>query len=165
MLKPKSADISFLILPDANSANTCFWRGLKRATRRVHFFGLKFIARKCRNSNTETIDFSKDTALSNRQLTFGSTQFSNMGFDKGTSFRRPIQGFERREPVQETVLKGQVIQIERKVISLLRKKNALGEFLRITEEVGGKRNSVIIPATGFAEFKKIVNEMIETPGV
>jgi hypothetical protein len=29
------------------------------------------------------------------------------------------------------------------------------------EEVGGRRNIIIIPSTGLAEFKKIVDEMVK----
>jgi len=87
-----------------------------------------------------------------------------MGWNKGTSFRQPVQGFDSRQPVQETTLKSQSIQIERKTIHLSVRENARGRFLRITEEVDGRYNSVVIPATGLEGFKKLVSEMIE-PGV
>ncbi len=51
------------------------------------------------------------------------------------------------------------MQAERKFISFALKENPRGRFLRITEE-GGKRSSVIIPATGLAEFKKVLDEMV-----
>ena len=35
-----------------------------------------------------------------------------------------------------------------------------GRFLRITEEVGERRNSIIIPSTGLREFKKMLDEMV-----
>ncbi len=41
------------------------------------------------------------------------------------------------------------------------KENVRGRLLRITEDTGGKRNSIIIPATGLAEFKKLLDEMIQ----
>jgi hypothetical protein len=40
------------------------------------------------------------------------------------------------------------------------KENPRGRFLRISEEVGGKRNSIIIPATGLEDFKRLLDEMI-----
>ncbi len=66
-----------------------------------------------------------------------------------------------RQPVQEDTLKSGQVQIERKVFVLTLKENPRGRFLRITEEVGGRTDSIIIPATGLAEFKKLLEEMIE----
>ena len=47
------------------------------------------------------------------------------------------------------------------------KENPRGRFLRITEDVGGRRDTIIIPAPGLEEFKKLVDEMAkasdETP--
>ena len=40
------------------------------------------------------------------------------------------------------------------------KENPRGRFLRITEEGGTKRASVIVPSTGLAEFKKVLDEMV-----
>jgi hypothetical protein len=39
------------------------------------------------------------------------------------------------------------------------KENPRGRFLRITEDVNGRRDNVIIPSTGLDDFRKIVNEM------
>jgi hypothetical protein len=62
--------------------------------------------------------------------------------------------------VQEDTLKSEQIQIERKLFLLTLKENPRGRFLRISEEVGGKRNSIIIPATGLEDFKRLLDEMI-----
>jgi len=35
-------------------------------------------------------------------------------------------------------------------------------LLRITEDIAGRYNSIIIPATGLREFKKLLDEMIES---
>jgi hypothetical protein len=73
----------------------------------------------------------------------------------------------RRPPVQEETLKTEKIQVERKTFILVLKENARGRFLRITEDVGGRRDSIIVPSTGLEEFKKVVEEMLrvsqETP--
>lgn len=63
--------------------------------------------------------------------------------------------------VQEDTLKSVEVQIERKLFVLTLKENPRGRFLRITEEVGGRRNSTIIPATGLAEFKKLLDDMVK----
>ena len=62
--------------------------------------------------------------------------------------------------VQEDTLKSEQIHIERKSFLLTLKENPRGRFLRISEEVNGKRNAIIIPATGLAEFKKLLDEML-----
>jgi hypothetical protein len=57
--------------------------------------------------------------------------------------------------VEETLKAGQM-QLERRAVTFALKKNPHGRFLRISEEVGGRRNSIIIPAEGLEEFKKWV---------
>ena len=64
-------------------------------------------------------------------------------------------------PVAEDTLKSSKIQIERKTFILTLKENPRGRFLRITEDVGGRRDNIIIPATGLEDFKKLVDEMAQ----
>jgi PurA ssDNA and RNA-binding protein len=66
-----------------------------------------------------------------------------------------------RPPVNENTLKSEQVQIERKTFVLTLKENPSGRFLRITEDAGGRRNTIIIPSTGLEEFKKLFNEMTE----
>jgi len=63
--------------------------------------------------------------------------------------------------VQEDTLKTAEVQIERKFFVFTLKENPRGRFLRITEDVGGRRDTIIIPSTGLADFKKIVDEMVK----
>ena len=63
--------------------------------------------------------------------------------------------------IQEDTLKSELVQIERKSFMLTLKENPRGRFLRISEEVNGKRNAIIIPSTGLAEFKKLLDEMVK----
>jgi len=53
------------------------------------------------------------------------------------------------------------VQIERKTIAFILKENPRGRFLRISEDAGGRRNAIIIPSTGLAEFQKLLDEMIK----
>ena len=69
-----------------------------------------------------------------------------------------------RQPVQEDTLKSGEIQIERKTFNLTLKENPRGRFLRISEEGNSKRNAIIIPAPGLAEFKQMVDEMLKASG-
>jgi hypothetical protein len=72
-----------------------------------------------------------------------------------------------KPPVNEDTLKSAKIQIERKTFVLALKENPRGRFLRITEDVGGRRDTIIIPAPGLEEFRALLDEMVkasaETP--
>jgi hypothetical protein len=67
-----------------------------------------------------------------------------------------------KPPSNEETLRTEKIQIERKTFILTLKENPRGRFLRITEDVGGRRDTIIIPATGLDDFKKVVEEMVNT---
>ena len=78
--------------------------------------------------------------------------------------RRPYQsgGYgQPKPPVQEDTLKSEKIQIERKTFVFTLKENPRGRFLRITEDVGGRRDTIIVPSTGLEDFKKLVDEMVK----
>jgi hypothetical protein len=66
-----------------------------------------------------------------------------------------------KPPVQEDTLNSGKIQIERKTFVFALKENPRGRFLRITEDVGGRRDTIIIPSTGLEEFKKLLDEMVK----
>ena len=63
--------------------------------------------------------------------------------------------------VVEDTLKTEKIQIERKTFVFTLKENPRGRFLRITEDVNGRRDNVIIPATGLEEFRRVLDEMVK----
>jgi PurA ssDNA and RNA-binding protein len=72
-----------------------------------------------------------------------------------------------KQAVPEETLKTERIQIERKSFVFSLKENPRGRFLRITEDVGGRRDTIIIPAPGLDEFRRVVDDMAkistETP--
>jgi hypothetical protein len=72
-----------------------------------------------------------------------------------------------KQGVVEDTLRSDKVQIERKTFVFTLKENPRGRFLRITEDVNGRRDTIIIPATGLEDFKRIVEEMTrasaETP--
>src|SRR5688572_18300863 len=74
---------------------------------------------------------------------------------------RPYSSGPPKPSVQEDTLKTEKIQIERKTFVFTLKENPRGRFLRITEDVNGRRDNVIIPATGLEEFRKILDEMVK----
>ena len=62
--------------------------------------------------------------------------------------------------MQEELLNEQ-IQIERKLFFFSLKENPRGRFLKITEDVGGRRDSIIIPATGLDRLREVIDRAVE----
>jgi hypothetical protein len=73
--------------------------------------------------------------------------------------RRPYG--QPRPPVNEDTLKSDKVQIERKTFLFTLKENPRGRFLRITEDVGGRRDTIIVPATGLEDFRKLLDDMVK----
>jgi hypothetical protein len=73
----------------------------------------------------------------------------------------PVWEPSPKPQIQEDTLKSGIIQIERKTFAFFLKENSRGRLLRISEETRGKRNAIIVPATGLAEFKQLLDEMIK----
>ena len=63
--------------------------------------------------------------------------------------------------VTEETLRTEKIQIERKTFLFLLKENPRGRFLRITEDVAGRRDTIIVPAPGLEEFRRVLDEMVK----
>jgi hypothetical protein len=74
---------------------------------------------------------------------------------------RPYGSYPPKPPVNEDTLRTEKIQIERKTFVFTLKENPRGRFLRITEDVGGRRDTIIIPAPGLEDFRKLVDEMVK----
>lgn len=74
---------------------------------------------------------------------------------------RPYGSSPPKPPVNEDTLRSEKIQIERKSFQFTLKENPRGRFLRITEDVGGRRDTIIIPAPGLEDFKKLLDEMVK----
>jgi len=66
-----------------------------------------------------------------------------------------------KPPVNEDTLKTDKVQIERKTFVFTLKENPRGRFLRITEDVGGRRDTIIIPAPGLEDFKRLLDQMVK----
>jgi hypothetical protein len=66
-----------------------------------------------------------------------------------------------KPPVNEETLKTDKVQIERKTFVFTLKENPRGRFLRITEDVGGRRDTIIIPAPGLEDFKRLLDDMVK----
>ncbi|HXF10751.1 MAG TPA: PUR family DNA/RNA-binding protein [Desulfuromonadaceae bacterium] len=90
-----------------------------------------------------------------RPSPFGRRPYHGHSQSQGQGYGQP------KPPVQEDTLKSEKIQIERKTFVFTLKENPRGRFLRITEDVGGRRDTIIVPSTGLEEFKKLVDEMVK----
>ena len=63
--------------------------------------------------------------------------------------------------LQEDTLKSEKLQIERKTFVFALKENPRGRFVRITEDVGGRRDTIIVPASGLREFQRVFAELVQ----
>ena len=61
----------------------------------------------------------------------------------------------------DTQLQNQSIRVERKHFTFDLRENPRGRFLRIVEEVNGRRDAIIIPLTGLEDFRDQLNEIIK----
>ena len=75
---------------------------------------------------------------------------------RASSFSGPKTG------VPEETIRTEKIQIERKTFVFALKENPRGRFLRITEDVNGRRDTIIIPAPGLEDFRRLVEEMTKS---
>ena len=56
------------------------------------------------------------------------------------------------------------LQIERKHLVVEFRENDRGQFLRITEEAHGRRNTIIVPSTGLTEFVEAIDGVLAEAG-
>jgi hypothetical protein len=63
-------------------------------------------------------------------------------------------------PVNEP-LASEKISIDRKVFFLDLKENTRGRFLKITEDVGGRRDTIMLPAAAFQDFADALDRLID----
>jgi hypothetical protein len=64
-----------------------------------------------------------------------------------------------KQGLHEDTLRSEKLQIERKTFLFTLKENPRGRFLRITEDVAGRRDTIIVPAPGLEEFRKMLEAM------
>lgn len=60
---------------------------------------------------------------------------------------------------EEHTLHSERIQIERKTFTLSLRENPRGRFLRITEDVAGRHDTIIVPAPGLPEFLRVLAQI------
>lgn len=97
-----------------------------------------------------------------RPSPYGRRPYQSHGYGSGYGPSKYSQA--PRPPVNEDTLKSAEVQIERKNFIFTLKENPRGRFLRITEDVGGRRDTIIVPSTGLNDFKQMVDEMVKAAG-
>ncbi len=60
----------------------------------------------------------------------------------------------------DSVLKSETITVERKTFIFDLRENPRGRFLRITEDANGRRDSIVIPAPGLEDFRRVIENII-----
>jgi hypothetical protein len=60
----------------------------------------------------------------------------------------------------DALLKSENIAVERKTFIFDLRENPRGRFLRITEDANGRRDSIVIPAPGLEEFRRVLDDII-----
>ena len=77
------------------------------------------------------------------------------GDDRDSSYSNAYRQYSH-----DQVLDSRELQVERKFFRFEVRENDRGRFLRITEENQGRRNTVIVPDSGFADFAKVIAEVL-----
>ncbi len=60
----------------------------------------------------------------------------------------------------DVVLTSENIAVERKNFIFDLRENPRGRFLRITEDANGRRDSIVIPAPGLEDFRRVLDAII-----
>ena len=53
------------------------------------------------------------------------------------------------------------VTIDRKVFFIDLKENQRGRFMKITEDVGGRRDTIMLPAAAFKDFLEALQRLVE----
>src|SRR5208337_2542924 len=88
-----------------------------------------------------------------------ANELAMMSSNGDTPPSNPDPFFQDRTAAGEKTLALRWLKIERKEFTLALCDNARGRFLRLTEQSAGKRKSIILPASGLEEFRRLVAKM------
>jgi hypothetical protein len=58
-------------------------------------------------------------------------------------------------------LASEKVQVDRKIFFLDLKENQRGRFLKITEDVGGRRDTIMLPASAFQNFLEALTRIVD----
>jgi hypothetical protein len=90
----------------------------------------------------------------------------NVRFGRDAEFFRESGGAQKMinsntSPGPDEALASEKVQIDRKVFFLDLKENQRGRFLKITEDVSGRRDTIMLPASGFQDFLRALERLFE----
>jgi hypothetical protein len=61
----------------------------------------------------------------------------------------------------QDALHSEKVAVERKLFFFDLKENQRGRFLRITEDVNGRRNAIVVPVAGLEDFHRVLGVIID----
>jgi hypothetical protein len=64
-------------------------------------------------------------------------------------------------PPPQAPIATEKVAVERKIFFLDLKENQRGRFLKITEDVSNRRNTIMLPAAAFKDFLEALKRLIE----
>lgn len=73
----------------------------------------------------------------------------------------PMPNFDSPRPTPAPPIASEKVLIERKTFFLDLKENHRGRVLKITEDVGGRRNTIMLPAEAFGDFVEALGRLVE----
>lgn len=88
-------------------------------------------------------------------------QGSGGNSSSGQTMRTATQPWSGGASGVDTQLQNLSLRVERKHFTFDLRENPRGRFLRIIEEVNGRRDAIIIPLTGIEDFRDQLNEIIK----
>jgi hypothetical protein len=68
---------------------------------------------------------------------------------------------QNSETAGQDPLASEKVTVERKIFFLDLKENNRGRFLKITEDVGGRRDTIMLPAEAFQDFADALLRLVE----
>jgi len=83
------------------------------------------------------------------------------GLDKRVSTRSYMMNQNPGERMGSDPIASEKVAIERKIFFLDLKENQRGRFLKITEDVGGRRDTIMLPAGAFRDFLEALQRLVE----
>ena len=66
-----------------------------------------------------------------------------------------------QNPIPNPPLASEKLTIDRKIFFLDLKENDRGRFIKITEDVGGRRDTIMVPMAAVKEFHELLGRLLE----
>lgn len=80
---------------------------------------------------------------------------------KETSGTQKLMMSSDTPPTANDALASEKVEVDRKVFFLDLKENQRGRFVKITEDVSGRRDTIMLPASAFQDFISALERLFE----